>query len=152
MKIPQERECLKILEEVKLPEHIVAHSKAVCRVALEVAENLERRGVEVNKGIIIASALLHDVKKLEPYHEKAGARFLEERGLKEIAKVVRKHCLNIDVKPETIEEKIVFYADKRVNEDKIVSLEERFKYLKEKYGISDDFYHYTKKIEEELIG
>ncbi|MFA4855017.1 MAG: HDIG domain-containing metalloprotein [archaeon] len=33
------------------------------------------------------------------------------------------------------EEKIVYYADKRVNHDKIVSLDERFDYLLKRYGI-----------------
>jgi len=32
---------------------------------------------------------------------------------------------------------IVYYADKRVNHDQIVSLEERFKYFRETYGEKD---------------
>ncbi|MEM4364089.1 MAG: hypothetical protein QXS90_02310, partial [Candidatus Diapherotrites archaeon] len=33
-----------------------------------------------------------------------------------------------------LEAKIIWYADKRVTHDKIVSLKERYEYLKEKYG------------------
>lgn len=79
MRIPTEEECFKMMEERNLPKNIIAHSKSVCRVALDV-------------------------------------------------------------------------ADKRVVRDKIVSLEERFKYLKQRYGTEDRLYNYAMSIEKELLG
>ena len=51
----------------------------------------------------------------------------------------------------TWEEKIVFYADKRVVDDKIVSLEERLKYIKNRYAhinekLMDKYSEIEKKI------
>ena len=156
MKIPTIKECLKIMREHNLPKHIIAHSKAVCKVALEVVDKLEKKGIKVDKDLIVAGALLHDVKRLDKDHVKSGAELLESLGLKEVARIVKTHGLKHfeeeDFTPKTTEEKIVFYADKRVVDDKIVSLEERFKYLKEKYGTEDKLYHYTKKMEKELLG
>ncbi len=156
MRIPTEEECFKILEERNLPKNIIAHSKSVCKVALDVADKLDKRGIKVDKNLVIAGALLHDVTRLDKDHAKSGAELLERLGLDRVAKIVRRHGLwhhgEPSYMPETTEEKIVFYADKRVINDKIVSLEERFKYLKERYGTEDALYHYAKKIEKELLG
>ena len=55
----------------------------------------------------------------------------------------------------TDKEKIVFYADKRITEDQIVSIRERFEFLKEKYPqVAHEIektYEYVKKIEYELL-
>lgn len=156
MRIPTEEECFKILEEHNLPENIIAHSKSVCRVALDVADKLAKTGVKLDRDLVIAGALLHDITRLDEDHAKSGADLLEGLGLKRVAKIVRIHGLwhygENGYMPETIEEKIVFYADKRVVRDKIVSLEERFKYLKQRYKTEDKLYHYAKNIEKELLG
>ena len=144
------------MTEHQLPENIIAHSKAVCSVATDIAERLTKDGIKIDKDLVIAGALLHDVRKLEKDHARAGARLLEGLGLIRVARIVKAHGLyhleDENFAPRTLEEKIVFYADKRVVHDKIVSLEERFKYLKERYGTEDNkYYHYTKKIEKELL-
>lgn len=60
------------------------------------------------------------------HHAIAGAEILEERGYRDIANLVRKHrFLQVEDSFNTWEEKILYYADKRVKHDKIVSLEER---------------------------
>ncbi len=156
MRIPFAEECFKIMTEHQVPEHIIAHSKAVCDVATDIAEKLTKDNIKIDKDLVIAGALLHDVRKLEKDHAFAGAKLLEGMGLIRVARIVKAHGLyrleDENFAPRTIEEKIVFYADKRVVHDKIVSLEDRFKYLKERYGTEDKFYHYTKKIEKELLG
>lgn len=60
------------------------------------------------------------------HHAEVGATILEARGYPEIAKVVRSHrFLQIEKGFASWEEKIVYYADKRVKHAKIVSLKER---------------------------
>ena len=81
----------------------------------------------------MAASLLHDVKKLSKSdHVIEGYEFIKSLGFPEVAVIIRKHGLshidNDDFMPKTWEEKIVFYADKRVNHDKIVNLDERFDY------------------------
>ncbi|MBU1260937.1 MAG: HD domain-containing protein [Planctomycetes bacterium] len=61
-------------------------------------------------------------------HEDAACEFLKAEYPK-IALAIKKHAykslLNEKLKPQTIEEKIVYYADKRVMHNKVVSLAER---------------------------
>lgn len=60
------------------------------------------------------------------HHAVAGAQILEERGYPAIANLIKKHrFLQIEDSFNSWEEKIVYYADKRVKHDKIVTLEER---------------------------
>lgn len=60
------------------------------------------------------------------HHADAGAKILEERGFIEIAQIVRAHRFtHIDAGFGSWEEKILYYADKRVKHDQIVTLEER---------------------------
>lgn len=62
------------------------------------------------------------------HHAEVGAEILREKRFQEVAEVVRKHrFLQIEEGFETWEEKIVYYADKRVKHAKIVTLQERLK-------------------------
>ena len=159
MTIPTKEECLKILKDNKVPDNIIAHSKAVCNVALKIIDILEKKGVKVNRNLVIAGALLHDVKKLSPDdHIIEGSEFVKSLGFEEVASVIKKHGLyhldKDDFMPKTLEEKIVFYADKRVKGNKIVSVNERFKYIKQRYkkdNVEKEI-NFTKKIEKELLG
>ena len=156
MRIPMVDECINILVEQKLPAHIIEHSKAVCKIASDVVDTLKSKNINVDKDLVIAGALLHDVRRLDKDHAKTGGQLLEGLGLIRVAKIVKTHGLirlgEKDFTPKTLEEKIVFYADKRVVNNKIVSLEKRFKYLKETYGTEEKLYYYTKEIENELLG
>ena len=145
-----------ILNKNKTPSNIIEHCKAVCKVAEEVADRLIGKGMKVNKELVIAASLLHDIERHKKDHIDEGARLLKEMGFPEIAEIIKKHSLyqieESDVQPKTIEEKIVFYADKRAKGSKIVSLEERFEDLEKRYKM--DFIkeiEFTKKIERELM-
>ncbi len=155
MQIPSKEECLAILNKNKTPSNVVEHCKTVCKVAKEIAKKLIKRGIKVNKGLVIAAALLHDIEREKDNHVVVGERLLKNMGFPEVAKVAKKHSLyqieNIEIQPNTIEEKILFYADKRVKGNKIVSLEERFEDLKKRYNIDlTKEFEFTKKIEKEL--
>ena len=156
---PTKEECFKILKDNNVPDNIIAHSKAVCDVAMKVADLLEKKNIHVNGDLIAAAALLHDVKKLsENDHVIEGYEFIKSLGFPEVASLIKKHGL-VHVQdegfvPKTWEEKIVFYADKRVKNDKIVSVEQRFEYVKQRYNHYDiqKEYDFTKEIERELLG
>lgn len=95
-------------------------------------------------------------------HEATCAAFLKERGFSEIAEIVHSHGLNaldeMESPLKTIEQKILFYADKRIMFDKIVSLNERFDDFVERYGdgVESDrakkWRKKTKEVEVELFG
>lgn len=68
-------------------------------------------------------------------HEAACARFLREKNFHALAMVIETHGLQLP-SPErtTIEQQILFYADKRVMVDQVVTLEERFADFAKRYG------------------
>lgn len=68
-------------------------------------------------------------------HERACEQFLCERGHPEIGSVVAVHGLQLP-SPEraTIEQQLLFYADKRTLIDRTVTLEERFADFAQRYG------------------
>ncbi|MCH8003144.1 MAG: HDIG domain-containing protein [Nanoarchaeota archaeon] len=155
-KIPSREECLDILNKNKTPSNVIEHSKTVCNVAEDVADGLINKGIKVNKKLVIAAALLHDIEREKENHIAEGTKLLKSMGLSEVSEVIKKHSLyGIEdgrVQPKTVEEKIVFYSDKRVKGDKIVSLVERFKDIEKRYkkDFSKEF-EFAKKIEEELL-
>ena len=155
IKIPTKEECLDILTKNKTPSNVVEHCKTVCKFAEEIADKLIAKGININKKLVTAAALLHDVKKAKENHVVEGAKLIKSLGFPEVAEVMRKHSLykleEPDRQPKTFEEKIVFYADKRCIGNKTVSLKERFGALEKTYNIdlSKEF-EFTKKVEEEL--
>lgn len=158
MNLPAREECLKILEENKTPSNVVEHLKAVCWVSEQIMQRLKKRKIVVKEELVIAAALLHDVVRLKENHVIEGAKLVRKLGYPEVARVMEKHSLyHINdqmVQPCSIEEKIVFYADKRALGSKIVSVEQRFADLKKRYNLShlDREYEFTKGIERELLG
>ena len=125
-------------------DHIVDHSEQVCRVAICLADNLNREGIRLNLSLIRAAALLHDITKTRSFktnenHAETGGKFLQERGFAEVGHIIAQH-----VKLETyavlsnrpVEAEIVNYADKRVLHDQIVSLTDRMAYILDRYADS----------------
>ena len=103
--------------------------------------------------------MLHDVKKLtKGDHVAEGAEYIKSLGYPDVAKLIKTHGLvhimNDEYYPKTWEQKIVFYADKRANGDKLVSVDERFGYIKKRYNKPevDEELRITKEIEKELLG
>ncbi|MFH1255717.1 MAG: HD domain-containing protein [Candidatus Diapherotrites archaeon] len=139
MNVPSREEALALLEKHKMPKHILAHSLAVEKIARFLAEKLREKGEAVNLELVVAAALLHDIDKHKTFltgnHGDEGERILREEGFPEVGRLVAMHNLGrILGKLNSLEEKIVWLSDKRVNHDKIVSLKERFAYLKKAYG------------------
>ena len=159
MIIPTKEECLKILRENNTPDNVIAHCKAVCDFSMKIADLLEKRGINVNRDLIAAGALLHDIKKVNSEdHILDGYELVKSLGFPEVALIIKKHGLvhikKEEFEPKSWEEKIVFYADKRVKGDKIVSVDGRFSYIRERYKKEDveNEIQFTKRLEYELLG
>jgi len=155
-KIPSREECLDILNKNKTPSNVIEHCKTVCKLAEDIAGKLINKGIEVNKKLVIAAALLHDIEREKENHIAEGTKLLKSMGFSEVSEVIKKHSLygieDENAQPKTIEEKIVFYADKRVKGDEIVSLRERFEDIKKRYNVDlTEEYKFAKKIEDELM-
>lgn len=142
-KIPSEKECYKLLKENSVPKNIVRHSEKVKEFALKLAEQLQENGERVNLNLVKAGALLHDIDKIQTIkgkgsHGEQGYKKLKEKGFFKVAEIVKKHVLERVNELNSIEEKIVFYADKRVQDNKIVSLKERLEHVEKKYGSNSE--------------
>ena len=156
--IPDETACLALLNKYHCPEHIIEHSKAVWSVARIVGEGLLRRDHPINMALLNASCLLHDIAKYpclvekKGWHDVVGAEMLKEEGLPAIAAIVAQHVRLTDRGDSDIrEEHVLFYADKRVVHDKVVTLRERFRYLAETYGRTQELIDKLKIMEDRTI-
>ncbi len=68
-------------------------------------------------------------------HEAACAAFLREQGYPALGTIVKTHGLRLgDNAHTTIEQKLLYYADKRVMLDQVVTLDERFADFAQRYG------------------
>lgn len=135
---------MRMVIDMGMHDHIVAHSRQVCRVSLLLTDHLGIAGL--NRDLIMAAALLHDITKTRSFqtnedHAKTGAQLLMDLGCPEIADIIGQHVrLNrYDFVSETpTDAQIVNYSDKRVLHDKIVPLNDRMQYILERYGNSQE--------------
>lgn len=159
MEIPSKKECIRLLELNGVPQNIIAHLNAVHDFSMKVCDAVEKRKIKVDRKVVAAASLLHDIYKAKSqHHELEGADYIESLGYKEVAQIIRRHGLiNLhkeEFQPKTWEEKIVFYSDKKCKGNKIVSVDERFEGIKQTYKreIVEPELQFTKKIEKELLG
>jgi len=161
--IPSEEACRRLISEMGMMEHIMAHSQQVCRVSLLLADHLDHLGL--NRELIRAAALLHDITKTRSFqtledHAETGAQLLSEIGYPEVGRIVGQHVRLESYFASAVpsEAEVVNYADKRVLHDRIVPLSERMGYILEKYGRAPErkrnillLWEKTKKMEERLF-
>lgn len=139
--VPSVEECRKFMKKYQMLDNIQAHSLMVAKVARIIALELRNAGESVSVDVAIAGALMHDIAKTPCLisgedHAALGRKICLENGLIEIADIVGQHVRLKDYSPEReiSEKEIVYYADKRVNHDHIVHLEDRLRYLLDRYG------------------
>ena len=157
--IPTREECLRLMGNFGMLENIIAHSIEVAKVALFISTELNKRGQRISLDLVEAASLLHDLTKTECLttkedHAKTGFQLLRGMGYERVGEVVAQHIwLGKEADPLTIsEEEIVNYADKRVMHDRIVSLEDRFNDLKDRYGRDQKAMDYLDRMEREIYG
>lgn len=143
-RIPTRLECDELMAKYSMLPNIVAHSLQVMRVSLAVADHLKDH-VTVNRDVVVAGALLHDITKTRSLktkerHDASGGAVLRELGFPRIAEIVEQHVIiqNVDLEGTLEEREIVYYADKRVMHDKIVTLKERVIDLINRYGTEEE--------------
>ena len=121
---PCDRECREIWEHYQTPEPVRRHCLAVTGKAVALASALRLAGCPLDLGIVRSAAMLHDVARRRPEHALAGARILMKEGYPLVANVIRQHH-DLDVE-QMDEAAVVFLADKWIQGEREVSLEERF--------------------------
>ncbi|NLG07278.1 tRNA (adenosine(37)-N6)-threonylcarbamoyltransferase complex ATPase subunit type 1 TsaE [Candidatus Peribacteria bacterium] len=144
---------------VCLPENVAQHCDAVAAFARQIGEHMLSKGYIVRPLALERAAQLHDLFRFVDFlpttsdnapqptrehwadlkktygsiHEDAAAQFVTEQGFPAIGHIFRTHGMKGE-DPTTIEQQLLFYADKRVMGDTIVTLEERFADFRQRYS------------------
>lgn len=147
MTVPERREAAQLLLSLEPSPKFLRHACAVADVAAWLAWRAAANGHAVDRRLVEAAALLHDVDKLAsvatPAHLRHGegsAAWLEANGCPELAPVVRDHPVTRLAEPghdgwwrtAPLEARIVAYADKRAAQH-LSPMEARFARWRRKY-------------------
>ncbi|OGG08585.1 hypothetical protein A2154_00550 [Candidatus Gottesmanbacteria bacterium RBG_16_43_7] len=137
--IPDQVQVQALWQKYKLPLNKQRHSSLVAYTADYIARKImvsrQGSGVNINRKVLQAAALLHDIDKNIPKlpdekHPDAGVRILKEEGMAEVAELIKIHPLHMIADPvaapKSWEEKILFLSDKMVKYD-IIGVDDRFR-------------------------
>ncbi|MDU9048937.1 MAG: HDIG domain-containing protein [Candidatus Electrothrix sp. Rat3] len=152
-KIPGIDTCIALMDQYAMLPNIRRHSLLVARIAELLVQCLHERlpaGQAPDQDFCVNGALLHDIAKTPCLkegcdHAAIGAEICQRHGFPAIAEIVAGHIILQDFSPEKYRQglfqarDIVYYADKRVRHDAIVSLPERLEYILENYGGNDEY-------------
>jgi len=143
-RIPTRDQCEELMAKHSMLPNIVEHSFQVMRVSLAITDNL-KDSVSVNRDLVIAAALLHDITKTRSLktkerHAASGGVLLRDLGYERVAGIVEQHVtlLNLNLEGRLEEMEIVYYADKRVMHDKIVTIDDRVDDLIRRYANGEE--------------
>lgn len=110
-----------LFQRCQTPEHVQAHGRAVARCALELAQQISQ---PVDTKLLEAACLLHDLMRTSPQHAQAGAKVLNRDGYPQLADLVAGHH---DLPSDApIESCLLYLADKLIQGESRVDLDERF--------------------------
>lgn len=142
--IPSIEECYNLMNQYKMLPNIKEHSIQVMNVSTAIIDNL-KHDVKINKKLVIAAALLHDITKTrslqtKEHHDITGKELLNELGFHKVGQIISEHVTinNFNQNDALHEKEIIFYADKRVMHDQIVSIDERIADLIVRYGQKEE--------------
>lgn len=140
-KLPTREQALQFLRQSGCSKNVIKHCEAVAELAVEIAKACRERGINVNVELVEIGALLHDIgrsKTHSVHHAIVGAEIAKSLGLPEqVISIVKRHVGGgitageaeklgwpKDIyTPQTLEEKIVSYADMLIERSRRVPIE-----------------------------
>jgi uncharacterized protein len=138
--LPSTEQAIALLQKHGTPPKVIQHSKAVAAIALDLASQLQKNGCKINLQLVEAGALLHDLGRSKSHnvdHGLVGAQIAKTEGLPEsLVNVIKCHVgggitseeaerfgwPKDSYMPQSLEEKVVCYADKLVDKGERVSI------------------------------
>jgi molybdenum cofactor cytidylyltransferase len=138
--IPTDEECDVILHDIcRVDPDRIKHNSKVARVAVVIGKALDTAGHKIDLEAVRTAAMLHDIAKGQRKHDIAGGKILRKLGFGKVANIVAVHSDlaggNVNL---PLESKIVYLADKLVEGEKLVSLEERYSSSKRRFGVTPE--------------
>jgi uncharacterized protein len=171
--LPSPQMALELLSQSGCSRRVIAHCKAVTALAVEIAKACEKKGLNVDIKLVEVGALLHDIGRSETHgvdHVIRGAEIARFLDLPEsVVSIIERHAgggiileeakkLGWPIKsyvPNTLEERIVTYADKLIEGMRRVPVERTVKKLSRELGKNHSSIVRLKKLHEDfssLIG
>jgi uncharacterized protein len=130
--LPSTSQVIEFLKENHCSTKVIAHCKAVSKLAVETAQTCQKKGQIVDVNLVEIGALLHDIGRSKTQgvdHVVVGAKIARAKGLpNSVISIIERHIgggiteeeskvlgwPKSNYMPMTLEEKIVSYADKLV--------------------------------------
>ncbi len=146
-KLPDREQAIEILKRNHCSEKVIQHTQAVSALAVEIAKQVQAKNHPVNLQLVEVGALLHDLGRSQTHsvdHAIVGAKLAQQEGLpEEIVSIIKRHVgAGITTQeaqwlgwpkdnyiPQTLEEKIVSYADKRIDSNRQIPIEDTINQL-----------------------
>jgi uncharacterized protein len=150
--LPPQDKAIKLLEKSGCSPNVIQHCKIVAKLAVKMARILQERGFKVDTELVETGALLHDIGRSKTHsvdHAIVGAKIVESAGMPDaVARIIERHVgggipqdeaakLGWPEKnylPETLEERIVAYADKLVEGNERVPIDKTIAQFSRKLG------------------
>lgn len=127
-------EITRLYQKYETPKQVIRHMRKVAEVADQLMDGMQMSGL--NRVRVTKACLLHDLCRAEKQHARVSAEAIRKEGYPAIAALVAVHheaaYSEREAQRPLTEAEILFYADKRVQEDRLVSVEERFRESRKK--------------------
>ena len=161
---PSAEDAIVILRKTRCSERVIDHCVAVSKLAKKLAESCKRKGLEVDVNLVEVGGLLHDLGRAKTHgikHSVVGGKMAAELGLpREMISLIERHMgagiskdeskvLGLPEKsyiPETLEERIVSYADKLIEGNRQVDIEETISKFSRELGPSHPMIERLRKL------
>ncbi len=167
-RLPSREQAIELLRKNNCSPKVINHCEAVAKFAMETASKLEKKGLKIDFKLVEVGALLHDIGRSKTHtvdHAVIGAKIAESAGLPEpVVRIIKRHVgggitseeaekfgwpKDVYV-PLTLEEKIVSYADKVIEQSKRVPIDLEIEQLRMEH--KDDAAERVRKLNEEITG
>jgi uncharacterized protein len=164
--LPNREQAKKLLKQNNCPPRVISHCIAVTDLAQDIARKLQGKGLKIDMQLVEAGAMLHDLGRSKTHtvdHAVVGGQIAQSLGLPDsVVRIIKRHVgAGITAEeaqwlgwpkevyePQTLEEKVVSYADKLIDASKRISIETEIKRLQDEH--KDAAAERVRKLHEEI--
>jgi len=168
-RLPSRQEALNLLIQSGCAPNVVKHCRIVSDYAVKLAKAFQKKDRNVDVRLVEIAGLLHDIGRSKTHtvdHALVGAQIARSLRLPDsIVLIIERHAGGgiardearrlgwpaKDCVPQTLEEKIVCYADKRVDGLRIVPFEEALKTYATRLGKTHPALDRIKRLHREFV-
>ncbi len=162
-------EAIELLRKAGCSPQIIQHCLAVSNLAIKLAQELEERGAKIDIPLVRIGGLLHDIGRSKTHgidHAVVGVNIARSFDVSEpVIRIIERHVgsgipaedaarLGLPHKsfiPETLEEKIVAYADKLIEGNHEIDYDEALERFTQEFGESSPIVDRFKRMHTELF-